>query len=127
MMITLWGKVNVMIMQLFYFMIFGGLILAVRTGLEVFKEKPKTGTYTVFTLIFFFLYSICIIPLVRTYELNAINHIVPRVSQLITMQSVSLVVLWIAGMILIFNIRGSKVIPLTVSALTIVVYILIHN
>jgi len=96
--IELWGKVNPEILRLYYIILFGGLILAVRTGLEVFKDKPRIGIYTVFTVIFFFLYSLCLVPLVKTYQLNAINHIAPPVSQLITLQSVLLLILWIVGM-----------------------------
>jgi hypothetical protein len=124
--IELWGKVNPEILQLYYFLLFGGLILGVKTGLEVFKDKPKIGIYTIFTVIFFFLYSVCLVPLVKTYELNAINHIIPSLSQLITAQSFSLLILWIVGMGLIFNIKGNKIIPLILSGLTLIIYITIH-
>jgi hypothetical protein len=124
--IQLWGKVNPEVLQIFYFILFGGLILAVRTGLEVFKDKPKMGIYTIFTGIFFFLYAICLVPLVKSYELNAINHKVPPVLQLLTVQSVSLLILWILGMAAIFNIKGNKSIPLILSAATLVIYVVIH-
>jgi hypothetical protein len=125
--IELWGKVNPGIIQLYYFILFGGLILAVRTGLEVFKTKPKIGVYTVFTLIFFFLYTICIVPLTKTYELNAINHSVPPVSQLLTLQSILLLILWIVGMSAIFNFKGNKIIPPLLSALTLVIYLAVFS
>jgi hypothetical protein len=124
--ITLWSKVNSGVMQIYYFLLFGGLILAVRTGLEVFKDPPKLGIYTIFTLIFFFLYTVCLVPLKRTYELNALNHFVPPLKSIITYQSVALLILWIIGLILIFNYKKNKVIPLTLSFLTIVIYTLIH-
>ena len=124
--IQLWGKVNPEILQIFYFVLFGGLILAVRTGLEVFKDKPRIGIYTIFTIIFFFLYSICLVPLVKTYQLNAINHSVPPVSQLLTVQSISLLILWIIGMAAIFNFKGNKFIPPIFSAATLIIYIAIH-
>lgn len=120
------GHVNSMVMQIFYFVLFGGLILAVRTGLETFNEKPRTGLYTIFTLIFFFLYSICVVPLKNTYELNAINHFVPAVSSLITYQSISLLLLWIIGLFLIFNLKGNKIIPLVISFLTLIIYIFVN-
>jgi len=121
--IQLWGKVNPEILRIYYFVLFLGLILAVRTGLEVFKDKPKVGIYTIFTVISFFLYAVCVVPLVKSYELNAINHSVPPVSQLVSVQSVSLMVLWIIGMIVIFNYKGKKFIPITLTALTLIIYI----
>jgi hypothetical protein len=120
------GKVNPSVMNIFYFVLFGGLILAVRTGLETFNDKPRIGMYTIFTLIFFFLYTICVVPLKRTYELNALNHFVPPVNSLLTYQSVSLLILWIIGLVLIFNFRQNKIIPLVISSLTLIIYIVIQ-
>ncbi len=125
--IEFWGKVNPGILQIYYFLLFGGLILAVRTGLEVFKDKPKIGVYTIFTVIFFFLYSVWLVPLVKSYELNAINHSVPTVLKLLTYQSVSLFLLWVIGLIAVFNLRGNKYIPPVLSAITLVIYIVIHT
>jgi hypothetical protein len=120
------GHVNSSVMNIFYIVLFGGLILAVRTGLEVFKDKPKIGIYTIFTMIFFFLYTVCMVPLKRTYELNAINHFVPPVNLLITYQSVLLFLIWIIGLVLIFNFKGNRIIPLFFSSLTLIIYILVH-
>jgi hypothetical protein len=124
--IMFFGKVNPSVMNIFFFVLFGGLIIAVRTGLETFNDKPRIGMYTIFTLIFFFLYTICVVPLKRTYELNALNHFVPPVHSLITYQSVSLLILWIIGLILIFNFRKNKIIPLVISTLTLIIYICIQ-
>jgi len=120
------GKVNSSVMNIFYFVLFGGLLLAVRTGLEVFKDKPKVGMYTIFTLILFFLYTICVVPLKRTYELNALNHFVPPINSLISYQSISLLLLWIIGLSLIFNFKGNKIIPLVISSITLIIYIFVH-
>ena len=120
------GHVNPGVMQIFYFVLFGGLILAVRTGLETFNDKPHIGLYSIFTTIFFFLYTICVVPLKRTYELNALNHFVPPLKSIITYQSISLFILWIIGMILIFNFKKNKIIPLVLSALTLIIYIFIQ-
>jgi hypothetical protein len=120
------GYVNSGVMNIFYFVLFGGLILAVRTGLEAFNDNRRIGMYTIFALIFFFLYAVCLVPLKRTYELNAINHFVPQINSLITYQSVSLLLLWIIGLSLIFNIKGNKIIPLVLSSLTLIIYVLIH-
>jgi hypothetical protein len=120
------GYVNSSIMNIFYFVLFGGLLFAVRTGLETFNDKPRLGLYSIFTLIFFFLYTICLVPLKRTYELNALNHFVPPLNLITTYQSVSLFVLWIIGLILIFNFKGNRIIPLMISSVTLIIYIFIH-
>jgi hypothetical protein len=121
------GHVNPGIMQIFYFVLFGGLVFAVRTGLEIFNDNPRLGLYSIFTLIFFFLYAICIVPLKRTYELNALNHFVPPINSIITYQSVFLFILWIIGLILIFNFKRNKIIPIIISLLTIIIYIFVTN
>jgi hypothetical protein len=120
------GHVNPSIMNIFYFVLFGGLLLAIRTGLETFNDKPHLGLYTIFTLIFFFLYAVCVVPLKSTYELNAINNFVPPVSSLITYQSISLLLLWIIGLTLNFNFKANKIIPLVLSSLTLIIYIFLH-
>src|ERR1035437_5937340 len=119
------GHVNPGIMQIFYFVLFGGLILAVRTGLEAFNDNRRIGMYTIFTLIFFFLYAICVVPLKSTYELNALNHFVPTVSSIITYQSITLLLLWIIGLTLIFNFKKNKIILLLISSLTLIIYIFV--
>lgn len=121
------GYVKPSVMNIFYFVLFGGLILAVRTGLEAFNNNRRIGMYTIFTLIFFFLYTIFVVPLKSTYELNAINHFVPSFNSLMTYQSVSLFVLWIIGLALIFNFKGNKVIPLVISSLTLIIYIFVQQ
>ena len=121
------GHVNSMVMQIFYFVLFGGLILAVRTGLEAFKNNHRIGMYTIFTLIFFFLNAVCVVPLKSTYELNAINHFVPTVSSLITYQSFSLFILWIIGLFLIFHFKGNRGIPLVMSLMTLIIYIFVPH
>ena len=124
--IELLGHVNSSVMNIFYFVLFGGLILAVRTGVESFNENRRIGMYTIFTLTFFFLNAICVVPLKRTYELNALNHFAPPLNLLTTYQSFSLFVLWIVGLILIFNFKRIKIIPLVLSSLTLIIYIIIH-
>ena len=121
----LW-QVNSSILNIFYFILFCGLILAVRTGLEAFNDNRRIGMYTIFTLIFFFLYTICLVPLKRSYELNAINHFVPPINSIITYQSISLLLLWIIGLSLIFNFKGNRIIPLVISSLTLIIYTFIH-
>jgi len=120
------GFVNFSVMNIFYFILFGGLILAVRTGVEAFNDNRRIGMYTIFTLIFFFLYAVCVVPLKRSYELNAINHFVPPINSIVTYQSLSLFFLWIIGLVLIFNFKGNRIIPLVISSLTIIIYIVIH-
>jgi hypothetical protein len=120
------GNVNSSIMNIFYFVLFGGLILSVRTGLEAFNDNAHIRMYTIFTLIFFFLYAVCVVPLKRSYELNAINHSVPPLNSIITYQSLSLFIIWIIGLVLIFNFKGNRIIPLFITLLTIIIYIFIR-
>jgi hypothetical protein len=122
-----YGKVHPIVNFLFYFTLFGALLLSVRTGLEYFNPVPKVGTYTIFTTIFFFLFTIAVNPLKLSYELEAINQKVLPITRLFTIQSLSLLSLWILAMIIIFSSRKrSKIAALIFSILTIIIYLLIR-
>jgi hypothetical protein len=124
--LTFYGKVHPMISFIFYFTLFGALLLSTRTGLEGFKDNPKLGAYTVFTVIFFFLYTLAVNPLKRSYELGAINNSVPPIHALFDLHSILLFTTWIAGMIVIFKINNKKAAALTTAFVTILIFLLVR-
>ena len=109
-----------------FFTLFGGLLLSFRTGLEFFNENQKIKKLTLFTVSFFFLYTIAVTPLRKSYELNAINNKVVPITDLFDLQSVILFTLWITAMIVIFKSKNPKHPALVFSLITALVFLLIR-
>src|SRR3972149_5155348 len=109
-----------------FFTLFGGLLLSFRTGLEFFNENQKIKKLTLFTVSFFFLYTIAVTPLRKSYELNAINNKVVPITDLFDLQSVILFTLWIIAMIVIFKSGKPKYPALVFSLITALVFLLIR-
>jgi hypothetical protein len=104
------GHVPSQIMMFYYITLFAGILLGIRTGLEVFKDKPKIKMYTIFTLISFFTFTLIFNTVKKGCELGAIGgtKIIP-ISDLFSSGPVLLFILWIAALILIFNTKKYKV------------------
>ncbi len=120
------GYVPSMIGSLSFFTLFTGLLLSFRTGLEFFNENQRIKKLTLFTTSFFFLYTIAVTPLKKSYELNAINNKVVPVTFLFDLQSILLFLLWIAAMIIIFKAKDSKKPALIFSILTVLVFLFVR-
>jgi len=119
------GEVPPMIMFLFYFSLFGGLLLSTRTGLEYFNENQKIKKLSLFTVTFFFVLTIAVNPLKKSYELEAINKTIPPITELSDYQSLFLLLVWITGMILIFKVRNPRLTALVLSVITILIFLFI--
>ncbi len=107
--------------------LFTALLLSFRVGLEYFNENQKIKKLTLPAVTFFFFYSIAITPLRKTYELNALNKLVPSITELFDLQSIILFVLWITAMIVIFNSRNPKLPALIFSIMTAVVFLVVRT
>lgn len=117
------GYVPSTISFLNFFTLFGGLLLSFRVGLEFFNENQKIKKLTLFTVSFFFLYTIAVTPLKKSYELNAVNNKVVPITDLFDLQSIIFFVLWIAAMVIIFNVKDAKYPALFFSILTALVFL----
>jgi len=120
------GYVPSMISSLSFFTLFAGLLLSFRTGLEFFNENQKIKKLTLFTTSFFFLYTIAVTPLKKSFELNAINNKVVPVTSLFDLQSILLFLLWIAAMIIIFKAKDPKKPIVIFSILTVSVFLFVR-
>jgi len=118
------GAVPSQIMMFYYITLFAGLILAVRTSLEIFSGAPKIKMYTIFTLISFFSFAWIFSPVKKGCEIGMIGgtRIAP-VNELFSSGSVLLFVLWVAALILVFNTKKPKVWTIASSVLTLVIYL----
>ena len=119
------GKVPPQIMQFFYITLFGGLLLGIRTGLEIFREHPRIKMYTIFTLISFFSFTLIFSTVKKGCELGIIGGSkVAQVSELFTSGPVILFVIWIAAMTLIFNTKKPKTWAIAASLATLLAFLL---
>jgi len=120
------GYVPSMISFLSNFALFGGLLLSFRTGLEFFNENEKIKKLTLFTTAFFFVYTIAVTPLRKSYELNAINNKVVPITSLFDLQSILLFLLWIEAMILVFKVKNQKPAAMVFAIITALVFLFVR-
>lgn len=118
--LKLFGRIPPFINFLNELLMITAFLFAMRAGLEVFKDKPRVKIYSVAAAVVLIVLTVVIQPLYNTYKLGAINSFVPEINELIDLAWFLILILWIAGNILIFTTRINKVIPLTISVLTIV-------
>lgn len=116
------GQVPASINIFFLFTLFGGLVLAVRTGLEYFHFPGKMKTLEIFTLIFFIVNVFAFHPLKKTYELGMVGQGSIPITEMFSLSSILLFVIWAAATALIFNTKNYKIWAIPAAALTLIVY-----
>ncbi len=119
------GYVPSTISMLSDFALFGGLLLSFRTALDYFNKNEKIKKLTLFTVATFFVYTVAVTPLRKSYELDAINKKVVPITSLFDLQSILLFILWIAAMIIIFNLKNSKQTAMVFAIAAVVIFLFI--
>ena len=118
------GRVSSQIMGWFYFAFFGGILLSTRIGLEYFNENEKIKKLSFFAFLDFIFYAMLLIPAKRTYELSAFGKSIPQINQLFSLGGISIIILWIAGMISFFNVKNRRLMALIVAIITLLIFII---
>lgn len=124
------GYLPSMISFLSSFALFGGLLLSFRTGLSAlggFNENQKIKKLSLFTIGFFFVYTIAVTPLRKSYELDAINKKVIPITSLFDLQSILLFLLWITAMIVVFKLKNPKPAAMVFAILTALIFLFVRN
>ena len=111
------------IWSVFYFTLFGGLLLSIRTGLDYFNESRKTRKFTLFTTILFNLYGFFVIPVKNIFELNILDKVVVSPSAMFSIQSLSLGIFWIIISTAIFKVKNFGLLGLLAGIITILLFI----
>ncbi len=123
--ITFFGKVSPQIMVWYFITLMGGILLAVRSGLEYFNDQGRSRIkmYTIFTTISFFLFTLAMSPVKRSSELGVIgkSQSIP-ITSMFTPGSLILFIVWIAALILVFNWKKGKLSALIAAILTLIVF-----
>ncbi len=118
-----YGNVPSRIFFYYYFFLYIGLILAVRTGLDAFNDKrPRMKMYSIFTTIAFFAYAFAFNPIKNTYEAGSIGTKILPMSSIFDLSPIILFAIWVAAMILIFNIKKNRPIAIASSVITLIFF-----
>jgi hypothetical protein len=113
------------VLYVLYFFLFGGLLIAVRGGMEYFNPDDKRILFSVLASMFFFVASIIFYPFIKSYELDVINKNIPSAASLFDIYLISIFVLWIVTTLLIIKTK-KKVFMLISSAATLILFQLIN-
>ena len=118
------GEIPTVVKWLHYVLLIEGLFFSIRTGLEIFNENRKSKKFSVTVLSTFIVYGIMINPLKNSYKLGVINKSVPEITSLFDLQAVLFAIIWIAGILIIFNKNYSSAGTIIISILTLLNFII---
>jgi len=121
--LTFFGKIPVFINVLKHLLLYLGLILAVRTGLEFFNNGANSKKFGFLTLILFLPHIALINPLYLTYKYGFINSSIPPISKLFLLSDIGIFIIWIGTMITIFVSDKFKFLPLVSAILILIIYV----
>jgi len=107
---------------LYFFLLYSGLLLAVRLVFELVNKKKLIKKYIVIATSVFIILTIIITPLRNSYKLGAINNYIPELTDIINPLLVLLVILWIAGSVLIFSKRPPELIVILLFTATLIIF-----
>jgi len=120
--LTTYGKIPSTVNILRFMFLYCGLLLGIRTALEIFNRKSKIKRFAFVTTCLFIFLTILVSPLRNSYKLGAINKSIPPVLALIEIQYILIVIIWLAGTVLIFNNKAVRYAAIFSAAATIVIY-----
>lgn len=122
--LTFFGKIPIFINILKHLLLYLGLILTVRTGLEFFNNGANSKKFGFLTLILFLPHIALINPLYLTYKYGFINSSIPPINKLFLLSDIGIFIIWIGTMITIFVSDKFKFLPLVSAILILIIYVL---
>ena len=123
--LKIFGKIPEFVSTLYSLLLYAGLFLSIRAGLEVFNESKFLKKYSFVQSAVFLLLALLISPLFISYKLNAINHIVLPLLTMFDLRISLLAITSIISSVIFFNIKKAKLIPLVSSVIIILIFILL--
>jgi len=98
--------------------LYGGLLLALRAGLEIFNVRKRIKMFSIFTFISFLLNKIVLSPVIISINENAIGVKVLPPSVLFPPLNLVLPLVWLLSLILIFITRYGREAVLSATVIT---------
>lgn len=117
------GKIPGMVNGLYIIFLYTGLILIVRSGLEIFKTNRRTKNYLVITSIVLLTLLMMINPLYLSYKFEYINKTIPPIQNLFPVHLLLITFLWIATTVYVFLKKKDKPLMLITSVLCLLIYL----
>lgn len=121
-----YGTIPSTISILQFILTYLGLLLVVRAGLEYFNHNEKIKKYEIFIAIIFITLTVLINPLYISYKYGFINSSIPSINKLFPFKELSVTSLWIISIILTFNLKKYKLIPVIAAVITILIFIIFN-
>lgn len=121
--LTFFGKIPSGVNELEFLLLYLGLVLAVRTGLEFFNDGKKSKKFSVLTVVVLLTLIALINPLYLTYKYGFINSSIPPINRLFLWCDLTIFALWIVTLITIFRSDKFKFLPLVSAILTLLIVV----
>lgn len=121
--LTFFGKIPIVIDMLKFLLLYAGMILAVRTGLEYFNQNKSAKKFGVLTVINFLILTVLINPLYLTYKYGYMNTSIPTITNLFPLGMLILLLLWIVAVVLLFTSKRFTLTSIISGILSIIIFI----
>jgi hypothetical protein len=121
-----YGKIPSTITFLQFLLFNLGLLLIVRVGLEFFNKQEKIKKYEIFIGIIFITLTVLINPLYISYKYGFINSSIPSINKLFPFRELSITSIWIVAVILTFNLKKYKWVPVMASIISIIILVIFN-
>ena len=118
--LTFFGAIPNVINIIEFLLLYMGLILSLRTGLEFFNDGKKSKKFGILTAVLFLTLIALINPLYLTYKYGFINNYIPSITKLFLWNDIVVFIMWVITLIIIFRSEKYKVLPLAIAILTLI-------
>jgi hypothetical protein len=118
-----YGKISPVLNVLRYLLLYVGLFLSIRTGLEYFKNSEKSKKFAIMAVLIFATLALLINPLYLTYKLGYMNKTIPPISNLFPYGFILMTVLWILTVIVLFRFKEIKITSLAAGIISILLFL----
>jgi hypothetical protein len=123
--LTFWGRVPSAVAGFYFFLLFGGLLLSIRSTMELFNKNKFLKKFAFTATTFFILNTILVNPLYNSYRLGALNKFVPSFTDLFDQSLIFISLSWIVGTILLFLNKSVIITTIAVGLVTIILFFLV--
>jgi len=120
--LTFWGNIPSGVKVMTFIFLYGGLLLSIRSLLELFNNTKNLKKYAVLNCSLFLILNSLIIPLRNSYKLGAINRYIPNVLDLLDANLLIILFIWIIGTIFFFYKKFTKPVLMLITIATVILY-----
>ena len=125
--LTFWGKIPSAVKGIYLLLLYGGLLLSIRSGMELFNKNKFLKKFAFTTSTFFILNTILVSPLYNSYKLGAINKYVPSFADLFESALIIITLVWIGGTVLLFFKKYILITTISAGIITVILFFLLPS